>query len=130
MNLKRWTALAVCCVALATGPLQGCTAMGLTPPSAAAGATARDKFGDSLAAGYSAIAAAADIATSLYRSGKLSEDDARRVEADLNSALGTLKAAQALAATNLPAAQTRLNATLAVLTTLRAFLASKQGVTS
>lgn len=95
---------------------------------AALGAPEADTFNKKVGAGYVTIAAAADIAVSLYNAGKLSRDEATKVEATLNEAVAALGMAQTVAAggDSLGASQ-RLAATIMVLTELKRYLATKQG---
>lgn len=87
-----------------------------------------DTFNKKLAAGYTTVAAVAETATTLVKAGKLSSDDARKVHAALVQVVAALDAAEQLAATDLAAAGSRLEISIALLTNLQAYLAAHKGV--
>jgi hypothetical protein len=98
--------------------LSACASLGVPPA---------DTFAKRLAAGYVTVQTVAEGAAKLHAAGRITSDEARRVHAGLGDAVVGLDAAGALGSTDLAAAQTRLQASIQVLTALQAFLATKQG---
>lgn len=97
--------------------LQACAGFG-TPPI--------DTFNKRVAVAYSTIQTVAESAAILQRAGKLSPADVGKIRSGLHDVLDGTAAAEALAKTDLGGAQTRLTATIQVLTILQAFVAAKQ----
>ena len=97
--------------------LQACATLG-TPPV--------DTFNKKVAAAYTTIQAVAETATTLQRAQKLSPADVSKIHHSLHESLDGVAAAESLAKTDLGGAQTRLTATIQVLTVLQAFVADKQ----
>jgi len=84
-----------------------------------------DTFNKRLAAGYIAVQTIAETTTTLLQAGKITVADAQRVRSTNTTALQGLDAANLLAHTDAAGAATRLDATIAVLSGLQAFLATK-----
>lgn len=116
MNLTsrftRWVA------ALAMAALCACGTLGI--PVA-------DTFAKNLAAGYTSTTAVAQTATSLLTAGTITPADAQRARDGNAKAITALDAAGLLAKTDLATAESRLAATILLLTELQAQLAAKQG---
>jgi hypothetical protein len=103
---------------LAFAILSACSSLGVPPA---------DTVAKRLAAGYVMVNTVADGASKLLATGRITPDEARRVHGGLQEAVAGLDAAGAIGATDPAAAQNRLQASITILTTLQAYLASKQG---
>ena len=109
-----WGWLAIFAFAL----LSACASLGVPPA---------DTFAKRIAAGYVTVQTVSEGASKLLATGRITPDEARKVHAGLDDAIDGLDAARTLANTDISAAQTRLQSTITILTTLQAYLASKQG---
>lgn len=113
--------------------LTACSSLGLVTPQT---------FEQRLAAGYLTVQTVAETATAAVKANKLSDADAKNVVQTSRAALQALGVAQQLrleaclpppmvtaspAACSAPAADAKLQATLAILSTLSAYLATKTG---
>jgi hypothetical protein len=103
---------------LAFALLSACASLGVPPA---------DTFAKRIAAGYVTVNTVADGTAKLLSARRITLDEARKVHAGLDEALAGLDAARTLADTDLATAETRLLATIQVLTALQAYLATKQG---
>jgi len=97
--------------------LQACASLG-TPPI--------DTFNKRVAVAYTTIQTVAESATILQNARKLSPAEVSKIRYGLHESLDGVAAAETLAKTDLGGAQTRLTATIQVLTVLQAFVAAKQ----
>lgn len=103
---------------LAFALLSACASLGVPPA---------DTFAKRLAAGYVTVNTVSDSTAKLLAARRITLPEARKVHAGLDDALAGLDAARTLSNTDLGAAETRLQATVHVLTALQALLATKQG---
>jgi hypothetical protein len=103
---------------LAIAVLAACAQLGIAPA---------DTFAKKLAAGYTSTTAVAQTATSLLIAGTITPAEAQRARDGNAKAITALDAAGLLAKTDLATAETRLQATILLLTELQAQLAAKQG---
>lgn len=95
--------------------LTACATLGVSAPKT---------FNEKLAAAYTTVTAARDTTATLLTSGKLSAADAQNVQQQLDTARTGLDLARQLHATNPPAGDARLDAIVAGLTALQAYLQS------
>jgi hypothetical protein len=95
---------------------------------AALGVPTADTFNKKLLGGYATVTTVAKTAGVLRTAGKLSDSDLENVVSTNRQAIAGLDIAAATAKTDLGAAQTKLTATLTILTALESYLASQQGV--
>lgn len=89
------------------------------------GVQAPQTFNQRLMAGYTAVEVVATNATQLRAAGKLSDADRENVVATGRTAVAGLDLAAQVHKTNPAAGQEKLTATIAVLTALQAYLATK-----
>jgi hypothetical protein len=116
MKRFAWGWLAIFAFAM----LSACASLGVPPA---------DTFAKRLAAGYVTVQTVADSAAKLHAAGRITSDEARHVRSGLQETLAGLDAARAVGATDPAAAQTRLQASIQMLTALQAYLSTKQGTT-
>lgn len=109
-RLARW----LCTILLLLA--SGCAALGVSPA---------DTFNKKLAAAYSTHAAVTESALVLYKADKLSKLDAGKIAEQTSIALSALDAAAVLSKTDITTAESRLVATIAILTALQAHLQEK-----
>lgn len=98
--------------------LAACAQLGLQPV---------DTFNKKMVAAYATIQTVADTASSAYQADKLSDQDRANVVTTLRTATASLKAAGSMHDADPAGADTKLAATLAILTALQTYLASHQG---
>jgi hypothetical protein len=96
---------------------------------AACGSVQIDTFDKRLAAAYASAAATDDTIAALYAGGRMTKEQALSAARTNASVIAGLTAANALRDTDPAAAQDKLQLTIAGLTTLRNYLASKQAST-
>lgn len=96
--------------------LTACAQLGIAPA---------DTFNKKLAAGYVTVQTVAEGTTSLLKAQKISKGDAQNVAATNVTALTALDTAADMSKTNIGAADTKLTATIGILTALQAYLATK-----
>ena len=119
------TVAALLATALVIG-VSACAQLGLSPA---------DTFNKKLAAGYATVDAVAQGATALVNQGKLGDSDKANVVATTKAAVQGLDLARSLytqacppgspATCTAPSATTKLEATIAVLTAMQTYLATK-----
>lgn len=102
--------------ALAVAFLMGCSTLGVQSPT---------DFNGRLAAGYKTVEGVANTATQLRAAGKLSDADRENVVATSRTAVAGLDLAGQVHKTNPAAGDQKLTATIAVLTALQTYLATK-----
>jgi hypothetical protein len=86
---------------------------------------APDTFNKKLATGYATVQTVNQSASTLLASGKISKKDAQNVVDTSRTAIVGLDAAAELGKTDLGAANAKLTATIAILTALQTYLATK-----
>lgn len=96
--------------------LAACAEVGIQAPKT---------FNERLAVGYAAVTTVRDTATTLVTAGKISAAEAQDVQTKADHGRAALDIARATAKTDLTSAETRLTATLQLLTALQSYLASK-----
>lgn len=96
----------------------GCAQLGVTAPAT---------FNQKEAAAHVTIEGIAKTALSLHQAGKLSEADRSNIVATLRSAESGIDVAKLVAKTDPAGGLTKLDASIAVLTALQAYLATKGG---
>jgi hypothetical protein len=82
-------------------------------------------FNERLAAGYKTVELITDTTTVLRQANKISKADKDNVAATNSTALAALDVTASMSKTDLTGADAKLTATLAILTQLQAYLASK-----
>ena len=117
--MKLFQTLKIVIVTMLVAGLVACAAMGV--PTA-------DTFNKKLLGGYATVETVAKTASVLRTAGKLSDVDLNNVVATNRQAIAGLDIAAATAKTDLGAANTKLQATLVILTALESYLTSQQGV--
>ncbi len=98
--------------------LTACAGLGLPTPTT---------FNERLAAAYGTVTEVRSDATILLSAGKITPADAQNVQNQADNAKAALDLARTMSKGDLPAANTRLTATIAALTALQAYLASRKG---
>jgi hypothetical protein len=88
---------------------------------------APDTFNKKLATGYASVQAVNESASVLLASGKITKKDAQNVVSTSRTAIVALDAAAEMGKTDLTAADAKLTATIAILTALQTYLATKKG---
>jgi hypothetical protein len=88
---------------------------------------APDTFNKKLATGYAAVQAVNESASALLTAGKISKADAQNVVSTSRTALVALDAAAEMGKTDPAGADVKLTATIAILTALQTYLATKKG---
>jgi hypothetical protein len=101
---------------LALAIVMGCSTFGVQSPT---------DFNGRLAAGYKTVEGVANTATQLRVAGKLSDADRDNVVATSRTAIAGLDLAGQVHKTNPAAGDQKLTATIAVLTALQTYLATK-----
>lgn len=96
----------------------GCAALGVPTPTT---------FNERLASGYVTVNAVMDTTRALLSAKKITPDDAENVVKQCDNVVAGLDIARTISKGDLPAANTKLTATLAVLTALQSYLATKKG---
>jgi hypothetical protein len=86
---------------------------------------APDTFNKKLATGYATVQTVNQSASTLLMAGKITKRDAQNVVDTSRTAVVGLDAAAQLGKTDLAAADAKLNATIAILTALQTYLATK-----
>lgn len=89
------------------------------------GASAPRTFNEKLLAGYTTVEAVANSASHLRAAGKLSDADRDNVVSTARTAIAGIDVAAQIGKTDPVAGQAKLTATIAVLTALQAYLATK-----
>lgn len=103
-------------IALLVVLMGACASIGMIAPKT---------FNERLIAGYTAVEGIAKAASTLRSAGKLGDSDRDNVVATLRSAQTGLDLAASIAKTDPAAGANKLDATLALLTALNAYLATK-----
>jgi hypothetical protein len=93
---------------------------------ASIGAPTPQTFNERLAAGYTTVTGVRQAATVLLTSQRITAADAQNVQNQADTARAGLDVAKSMSGTNLPAADTKLTATLTVLQALQAYLVAHQ----
>lgn len=98
--------------------LAACAQLGLQSP---------DTFNKKMVAAYATVQTLAETANTAYQADKLSDTDASNVMKTVNASMAALKTAAVLHDTDPAGADTKLAATLAILTALQAYIIAHQG---
>jgi len=96
--------------------LAACAQVGIPTPQT---------FNERLAVGYAAVTTIRDTATTLVTASKITPAEAQNVQDQADRGRTALDIARATAKTDLSSADTRLTATLQLLTALQSYLAAK-----
>lgn len=97
--------------------MAGCASLGLPTPTT---------FNERLAAAYGTVTAVRTEGDSLLAAGRITPDDAQSIQNQANSARSALDVAGVAFRTDPAAANTKLTATITVLTALQSYLATRR----